>query len=69
MNVIKIYPEWNVNAIINDTQTFTKAIKIYPEWNVNLHHFIIKFENIFIKIYPEWNVNGSTNIKIKFFSN
>ena len=34
-NEIKIYPEWNVNAIMLNYPLPCGYIKIYPEWNVN----------------------------------
>ena len=34
-NVIKIYPEWNVNHLPTSLDNSQSIIKIYPEWNVN----------------------------------
>ena len=33
--IIKIYPEWNVNEVVDQQLNPIINIKIYPEWNVN----------------------------------
>ena len=33
--IIKIYPEWNVNAFMKQHKVKLSEIKIQPEWNVN----------------------------------
>ncbi|EFH93268.1 hypothetical protein HMPREF0391_10926 [Finegoldia magna ATCC 53516] len=62
--LIKIYPEWNVNAFMKQHKVKLSEIKIQPEWNVNVVSLTFIAESLIIKIQPEWNVNLNTPLEI-----
>ena len=56
-NIIRIEPDWNVNAFIGMLMHTDERIRIEPDWNVNVRVETTIAKAVGIRIEPDWNVN------------